>query len=298
MDATPATPRHAVRSIAFLRSRIRAEHPSAAILGEERMGAACAVDERRLLTAHYLVLGADSVEVEALDGRPRQVSRIGLDHDTGLALLDLDGPPLPPLPLPQGSPVGPGLPVFLLTCADGSQRKGASGHVTHVGPFEAFWEYMLDGAIMTSVVNPGLAGGALLDIEGRLLGVVSLGLAAPGRYSLAIPTGLYLERRALLTGEAERERPGRAWIGFYPHASADGGVAITGVVPGGPAEEAGLAAGDLVLSVEGVPVTTLRELYGEIWKRHPGERVGFQTLRESAIRVIDVVAGDRYEFFR
>jgi serine protease DegS len=298
LDATLATPRHAVRSVVFLRSRIRAEHPSAPILGEERMGAACAVEEQRLLTAHYLVLGADSVEVEALDGRSRQVSRIGLDHETGLAVLDLEGPPLPPLPLQRGLPIGPGLPVFLLTCADGSQRKGASGHVTHVGPFEAFWEYMLDAAIMTTVVNPGLAGAPLLDIEGRLLGVVSLGLAAPGRYSLAIPSELYLERRAVLTGDQDRERPGRAWIGFYPHASFDGGVAITGVVPGGPAEQAGLAAGDMLLSIEGVPVANLRELYGEIWKHHPGERIGFQTLRESAIRVTDVVAGDRYEFFR
>jgi len=261
------------------------------------MGSACVVEDHRLLTAHYLVLGADSVEVEALDGRPRQVSRIGLDHDTGLALLDLDGPPLPTLPAPSGLPIAPGLPVFMLTCVDASQRKGASGHVTHVGPFEAFWEYMLDRAIMTTVLNPGLAGAALLDVEGRLRGVVSLGLVAPGRYSLAIPSDLYLERRALLTGEEEREQPGRAWIGFYPHAY-DGGVAVTGVVPGGPAEQAGLAAGDLLLSVEGVPVATLRELYGEIWKHHPGERIGFQTLRESAIRVTDVVAGDRYEFFR
>jgi len=295
VDAIVVTARQAVASVAFVRARIPPSHASAPILGEERMGSAVAVEERRLLTAHYLVMGADEVEVEALDGRPRRVRRIGLDHDSGLALLDLDGPPLPVV-APRRDEVQAGLPVFLLTCADARERKGATGHVTHVGPFEAFWEYMLDRAIMTSAVNPGLAGAPLLDVEGRLLGIVSLGLVAPGRYSLAIPVELYLENRALLAGERERERPGRAWLGFYPQAY-DGGVAVTGVVPGGPAESAGLAAGDQLLSVEGVPVASLRELYTEIWKRHPGERIGLQVLRDSAIRVLDVVAGDRYAFF-
>jgi len=297
LDATVVTPRHAVASVVFVRSRIPTAHPSAAILGEERMGTAVAVEEGRLLTAHYLVLGADSVEIEALDGRPRRVSRVGLDHDTGLALLDLDGPPLPRLVPHVGADVAAGLPVFLLTCTGATERKGATGHVSQVGPFEAFWEYMLDRAIMTTAVNPGLAGAPLLDIEGRLLGVVSLGLVAPGRYSLAIPIELYLEGHALLAGDKQRELPGRAWIGFYPHAY-DGGVAITGVVAGGPAEAAGLRSGDLLLSVEGIPVATLRELYAEIWRRHPGDRIGFQVLRDSAIQVITVVAGDRYEFFR
>jgi S1-C subfamily serine protease len=185
----------------------------------------------------------------------------------------------------------------MMSCTGRQERKGATGHVTAVGPFEAFWEYMLDRAIMTTVINPGLAGAALLDADARLIGVVSLGLAAPGRYSLAIPLDLFLDRRE----EMEREDGGRgrrrAWVGFYPQGF-DGGVVITGIVPGGPADRAGLARGDLVLSVDGTSVSTLRELYAAIWRKGAGEALSLQILRESAIRVIEVETGNREEFYR
>ena len=56
----------------------------------------------------------------------------------------------------------------MLTCTSKGERKGATGHVCIVGPFEAFWEYMLDRAIMTTAMNPGLGGGPLLDVAVRL----------------------------------------------------------------------------------------------------------------------------------
>ena len=93
--------------------------------------------------------------------------------------------------------------------------------------------------------------------------------------------------------EAERY----AWIGFYPQANEDG-IAISGVVPGGPAEGAGLLRGDLLVSVDGQPVRTLRQLYRLLWRRVPGETVGMQVLREETIQVFEIVAGDRYEFFK
>ena len=76
----------------FLSSRIPAAHPSSAILGEERMGAGVAVGDHRVLTAHYLVLGAASVEVVGADGRTREVEHVALDHESGFALLFLKGP--------------------------------------------------------------------------------------------------------------------------------------------------------------------------------------------------------------
>ena len=78
----------------------------------------------------------------------------------------------------------------------------------------------------------------------------------------------------------------------------DGGIIATGLVPGGPAEKVGFERGDLILSLDGRTVSTLRELYSEIWKRAPGDRLSLQILRNSAIRRIEIVAGDRYEFFK
>ena len=129
---------------------------------------------------------------------------------------------------------------------------------------------MLDRAIMTTMVNPGLAGGPLFDARARVAGIVSLGLAAVGRFSLAIPIALFLERRERLErGEVPPPAERRAWLGFYPQASEDG-IAVSGVVPGGPAEAAGLQRGDLLVSVDGQAVRGLRQLYDVIWAAGPG----------------------------
>jgi S1-C subfamily serine protease len=294
MDAPVTVPRNVVPSVVFLRSEVPRNHPSAAMLGTERMGAGVAVGADRVLTAHYLVLGARRVEVAGFDGRPRRVVRTSLDHESGLALLVVEGPPLRAAAPAAGA--APGLPVFLMTCTADRERKGTTGHVTRIGPFEAFWEYMLDRAIVTTAINPGLAGAPLFDSGGSLLGLVSLGMTTVGRYSLAIPIELYLERRALMD-EGAAGRRARAWIGFYPQ-DADGGVVIAGVVDGGPAERAGLEAGDLVVSVDGERVTTLRELYGAIWRKAAGEALRLAALRDASIRVFEIVAGDRDTFYR
>jgi S1-C subfamily serine protease len=297
VDSLVSIPRSAAASLVFLRTEIPRKHPSAGVLGEARMGAGVAVAPDRVLTAHYLVLGASKVEVTGVDGRPRSVRRVSVDHDSGLALLALEGEPLRPATL-SSEPVRPGLPVFLLTCSGEQERRGACGHVSMVGPFEAFWEYMLDAAIMTTALNPGLAGGPLYDPDARVIGIVSLGLSAVGRYSLAIPVTLFLGRREILESGSEGDpATHRAWVGFYPQGN-DGGVAISGIVPGGPADKAGLMRGDLILSVDGEPVSSLRELYRAMWRKGPGDSLGMQVLRDSAIHVVEVVAGDRYEFYK
>lgn len=297
MDSPVSIPRAAASSLVFLRSRIPGAHPSAVVLGEERMGAGVAVGAAHVLTAHYLVLGASDVEVTGVDGRPRDVARVTLDHESGLALLTLGGPPLRAARLGASEAVVPGTPVFLLTHDGEGGRKGAAGHVSSTGPFEAFWEYLLDRALMTTALNPGLAGGPLFDGTGAVVGIVSLGLAAVGRFSLAIPIELFAARRERM----EQGLPGadarRAWTGIYPQG-ASGSVVLSGVVPGGPAEEAGLIAGDLILSVDGAHVSSLTELYRAVWRRSAGETLSFRILRDDALRVVEVAAGDRYAFYR
>ena len=100
----------------FLRAEIPAAHPSAAVLGEERMGAGVAVTPEHVLTAHYLVLGAATAEVAGIDGRSRTVDRVSLDHESGLALLTVEGPGLEPARLGGEEELRPGDPVFVVTC--------------------------------------------------------------------------------------------------------------------------------------------------------------------------------------
>jgi S1-C subfamily serine protease len=262
------------------------------------MGSGVAVSGEHVLTAHYIVLGASRVELVGIDGRTREVEHVVLDHESGLALLTSRQGDLEPARLGPEPELRPGDPVFLLTCTGEKERRGASGHVSFVGPFEAFWEYMLDRAIMTTMVNPGLAGGPLYDARARVVGVVSLGLAAVGRFSLAIPLSMFLERRERLErGQIPPLAERHAWVGFYPQASEEG-IAVSGVVPGGPADAAGLQRGDMLVSVDGQAVHGLRQLYSVLWQRGPGEVIGMHVLRGESIQVVEVLAGDRYEFFK
>ncbi len=295
MDSTLAPAYQALPSLVFVRAEIPARHPTAGILGEERMGSGLAAAPDLVITAHYLVLGASHIHLVGADGHKRTVKHVAVDHESGLAVLSVEGSPLRAAALAEDA-ARPGMPVFMLTCTGERDWRGATGHVMQVGPFEAFWEYMLDAAIMTTAVNPGLAGAPLFDAQGRAIGVVTLGLAAVGRYSLAIPIELYLRRRQELdSGRALP--PGRAWVGIYPQ-NQDGGVALTGVVPGGPAEKSDLQRGDVILSVDGETVATLRELYQAIRLKAPGDSLSFQVLRDSALRVMEVTAGDRDLFYR
>lgn len=295
MDSTLAPAYKALPSLVFVRAEIPARHPTAEILGEERMGSGVAAAPDVVITAHYLVLGASRIHLHGADGHARVVKHAAVDHESGLAVLTVEGSPLRPVPVAD-HPARPGMPVFLLTCTGEREWKGATGHITQVGPFEAYWEYMLDAAIMTTAVNPGLAGAPLFDARGHAIGVVSLGLAAVGRYSLAIPIELYIRRQQEL--DSGRALPGgRAWVGIYPQ-NQDGGVALTGVVRNGPADKSGLQQGDVILSVDGEAVSTLRELYQAIRRKGPGEPLSFQVLRDSAIRVVELTAGDRAAFYR
>ena len=73
---------------------------------------------------------------------------------------------------------------------------------------------------------------------------------------------------------------------------------IAGVVPGGPAERSGIREGDIILGVEKKEVRSRPELYREIWKKKPGERISLRILREEESLNLEVVSGDRWDFYR
>ena len=129
-----------------------------------------------------------------------------------------------------------------------ARRASRTARVSYLGPFDANWEYVLDRAIMTTAMNPGLGGGPLLDTRGAVVGVVSLNLNEIGRFSLVDPRRL-LPRRARRVPRPAAARPPatRAWLGIFCYAVKDH-VVIAGLLPGGPGEQAGLKAGDVVLA--------------------------------------------------
>jgi S1-C subfamily serine protease len=259
------------------------------------MGTGVALAHGQVLTAHYLVLGAERIDVVDSAGLLRTARTVHVDHETGLALLALDGPRLAGATLGTGDEAVAGAPVFLVASVGERERKGSTGLITRVGPFETYWEYMLDQAILTTCVNPGLAGAPLFDLGGRVIGLVTLGLVAVGRASVAVPISLYWQYREELEGLAP-PRPARGWLGVYLQSLGDGTV-VAGVVSDGPAAQAGLRPGDVLLSVDDEDVASLRSAYLSIQKRCPGDRLRLKVSRDATILALNVPAGSRAEFY-
>jgi S1-C subfamily serine protease len=281
-----------------LRADIPESHPSAQILGTERQGTGVVIDPAGLiLTVNYIVLGASTVEVTSLDDTTVSGKVVAQDFASGIAVVEMDAKSLSVLKPQPSSELQIGQEVFIVAAADENKRRANNGGITSLGPFDAYWEYSLDRAITTSAMNPGLGGAPLLDLMGRVIGIVSLDLSEVGRFTLAIPVEHYVQHRDELLRHGHRvSRPPRAWVGFYCYTLREH-VVVAGVLAGAPGEQAGLKAGDVVLSVDDHRVTGRHELYTHLWTHRPGELINFRVFRNNEVKQVAVPSGNAEEFF-
>jgi S1-C subfamily serine protease len=280
-----------------IQARIPEEHPSTRILGTERMGSGFVVESSGLvLTVNYVVLGADKLKVTLLDQRSYDAELVRQDFTSGLALLRIPEQRLPALPLRRTSDLALGDEVFIVASVGEGGARIANGAVSYLGPFDANWEYVLDRAIMTTAMNPGLGGGPLLDGLGRVVGLVSLNLNEIGRFALAIPSDYYLDARDDFLAGRTSQPTVRAWLGIFCYAVKDH-VVIAGLLPGGPGERAGLRSGDVILAVDGQDISDRRSLYRLLWTHRPGDELTLKIFRGRELHTITVASGNVEEFF-
>ena len=281
-----------------LKTQVAEEHPSASILGTERLGTGVVVDAGGLiLTVNYVVLGASTVEVTLLDDTVVEGKVAAQDFASGLAVVDIGGAALAALKLCPSRELQVGQEIFIVAAAAENKRRANDGAITSLGQFDAYWEYSLDRAITTTAMNPGLGGAPLLDSLGRVAGIVSLDLNEIGRFTLAIPVDDYFEHRDELLRHGRRiTRPPRAWIGFYCYTFREH-VVIAGVLPGAPGEQAGLRSGDVVLAVDDQHISGRRELYTYLWQQPPGALINFRVFRNNQVAQVAVSSGNAEEFF-
>ena len=274
-------------------------HPSARNLGSERVGSGTIVDpDGYILTVHYVTIGASSITVTLPDGEQYPAQVAGQDQETGLSLVKISARDLPCLKLADADSATLGQPVVMIASSGQTGRRVSGGYVSSLDCYDGQWEYMIDKTIRVTTFNPGFGGGTLANFRGELLGVVSLNLNEVGKFSLAIPIDYYrtYERELKQYGHV-RSRPQRPWLGIYPQAMA-GHVVIGGVVPNGPAAKFGLQQGDIVLTVGKKEIRTRQELYQEMWKKRPGERISLRILRDDQSFDLDIVGGDRADRYR
>ena len=299
MDAAVELVKHLLPSVVYIHAEIPAAHPSATILGLERMGTGTVVDPAGLiLTVNYVVMGSETIQVSFAAGRKARAELVGQDFEVGLALLRVKRQGLAAVEVGNSRSLERGDAVFALGATGAQERRVANGLVTYVGEFEAYWEYLLERGLVSNAPNPGYGGGPLFTPTGRMVGVVSLNLAEIGRTSLAIPAECYLgNREEFLRYGRVVSRPRRAWLGVFAHPLEEG-VVIAGLVPNGPAAKSGLKDGDLILSLDAEEVQSRRDLYLSLWRRGPGDRITLEVMRDNQARRLEVTGGDRADFFR
>jgi S1-C subfamily serine protease len=283
-------------AVVGLRARVAPDRPSAATLGTERSGSGVLIDpDGTVLTVGYLVLEAGTVEAVLADGRVLPARVLGHDFESGLAVVRVQGDgPFPAVALGRSGPVAAGQPVAIIGMDDGGQIVGLGGRVTGVGPFVAYWEYMLDRALHVAPQHPAFGGAALVDPAGALVGIVSLRLE---REHLAIPIDLFPPVREALLAQGRPARPARPWLGVRA-LSMDGAVLIAGVSAAGPAQAAGLRQGDVVLRLNGERVADLGDFYRKLWRAAPGAAVELTIHRDGRIETVMVPTRDRHTIFQ
>jgi S1-C subfamily serine protease len=293
---TPSAVTRMRAAIVGIQSLVPPDRPSAATLGEERAGAATVIEPDGLaVTVGYLVLEAARIDVTLEDGRRVTARVVGHDFESGLALIQLDstGAPYPAVRLGQSATLATGQPIAIVGIGATGPAAGVMGRVTRVGPFVAYWEYLLERAIFVAPHHPAFGGAALVDPDGALVGVVSLRLPAG---HLAIPIDLLTPVRDAMVRTGRPARGPRPWLGIRAIDVA-GGIGIAGVSRAGPAESAGLRAGDVIVSVNGESVADVTAFYRRLWAQPLDEPLQLSVRRDGALQTVSVRLRDRYAVF-
>jgi serine protease DegQ len=260
--------------------------------------------EGYVLTNHHVIESADEIEVLLSDGRRSTAKVVGSDPETDLAVVKVDLKGLPSIVfgrpenakvgdvvLAIGNPFGVGQTVTMgIVSALGRSHLG-------INTFENFIQ--TDAAI-----NPGNSGGALVDSQGNLLGVNTAIYSRSGGslgIGFAIPSNMAksIMEQIIATGGVTR-----GWIGveiqeITPDLAEsfklpkNQGAIIAGVMKGGPADKGGIKPGDVLLEIDGKPVTDSSAMLNVIAQLAPGSAAQMKVLRENKPQDLSVTVGKR-----
>ncbi len=297
LNATVHLLHRAVASTLHIRTEVPEGHPAARLLGAERMGTGALIAEGGLvLTAHYVVLGAASVEVVFPDGLATRAEVVGIDHAVGIALLRLARGDAPALQIRSLDEVKPGEEAFLVASV-GDGRRASTGMIMAIEPFEAFWEYRLERTLLFTAEAPGLGGGPLLDRRGRMIGVSSLSILQVGRFTVAIPASAAQPAiEAVIREGSFRPARRRAWFGITSYDLRHH-VVVAGVLPDSPAERDGVQPGDVLVALEGERIETRAGFYERIWQHEGGATLRLEVMREDQMQNLRVTTSSMEEYF-
>lgn len=257
-----------------------------------------------IVTNAHAVAGARRVEVVLASGQRLQGKVRASDERTDIAVVEVNRR-LPPVQFEQTLPKV-GQSVIALGSPLGFENSVTAGIVSGLQrsiPSGGQTPALVDLIQTDAAISPGNSGGALIGLDGRVVGInvayippsagaVTLGFAIPA------PTVIDVVRQLLTTGHVRH-----AYLGVVPapltdelrselHLDVASGVVAYQVPPGTPAARAGLAAGDVIVGLDGKPVATVEDLYAALRKKQPGDLVQVTAVRDDKRTTHDVRLGE------
>jgi S1-C subfamily serine protease len=260
-----------------------------------------------IVTNQHVVSDAGSISVRFWNGTTLTAKLVGIDLSTDLAVIEVDAPAalLEPLRLGDSNGLAVGDTVLAMGSPFGLEGTVTSGIVSALHrQMTAPNDFTITDTIQTdAAINHGNSGGPLLDLRGRVIGVTAQIESESGGsdgVGFAIPSNTVrsIARQLVEQGEARH-----AYLGITMVA-VPGGIAVTKVQPGTPAEKAGLRAatgsktvdgqerptgGDLITAFAGLPVDSAAALQSAVDARRPGDKVSITILRNGEHRTITIM---------
>lgn len=261
-------------------------------------------DAGYILTNNHVVAGAAEIQVALRDGRSAEARLVGTDPESDLAILKIQLNGLPVITfsskqslhvgdvvLAIGNPFGVGQTVTMgIVSATGRDRVGISTYENFI---------QTDAAI-----NPGNSGGALVDAHGNLVGINTAIFSKSGGsqgIGFAIPTSI---ARDIMAQIIETGRVSRGWLGIEgqditPQLAESfdlhdvTGVIVAGIQRSGPAAQAGLRPGDIIIEIDGQPATDRRTVMDMTAHVTPGSNLKIKILRAGKEMEMTAVVGER-----
>src|SRR5690606_35471574 len=251
-----------------------------------------------ILTNAHVVADADSVTVRLTDRREFTAEVIGADRGTDVAVIKIDANDLPTVQIGDASALSPGQWVLAIGSPFGLENSATAGIVSATARALGGGSYV--PFIQTDVaVNPGNSGGPLFNLDGEVVGINSMIFSQTGGYmglSFAIPIDVAMDVREQLikNGRVVRGRIGvtvqdvNAQLAELFGLDRPRGALVSSVDPEGPAADAGLKAGDVILGINDEPVERSNELAVTIAGLQPGKQAELTIWREGKQRELDV----------
>jgi Do/DeqQ family serine protease len=257
-----------------------------------------------VLTNLHVIEGADEIVVALTDGRQAVAKVLGVDADSDLAVLQVEMSKLPVLGFELLDPPRIGDVVLAIGNPFGVGQTITMGIVSALGR-EGLGINTYENFIQTdAAINPGNSGGALVDTNGRLVGINTAIYSRTGGslgIGFAIPTAAAQKvlSEIVMFGFVKR-----GWLGIEPQdltpdlARAFGlervrGVIIAGIMRDGPGAKGGLKVGDIVQTIAGHPVNDTQRLMARIAANAPGETVELGIYRNGRTQTLALTLGQR-----